>query len=229
MQQSIATSAPSASTRPSRGPALVVGAVALALTLGGMTADTATATPVRDADVTTAIGSGIDLQVPAPLGSVPTNSAVRPVDVARAFAVAGSLYAKANSLAQPAGVSAATRAQVAAARTPTASRAKARVSASMAPRAVGRALVAEKGWSAAQFTCLDKLWTKESNWTTTADNPTSSAYGIPQALPGKRMASHGKNWRTDAATQIRWGLDYIDDRYGTPCKAWSHSRAKNWY
>nr|WP_210424473.1 hypothetical protein [Gephyromycinifex aptenodytis] len=62
-----------------------------------------------------------------------------------------------------------------------------------------------------------------------ADNPTSSAYGIPQALPGPRMASHGKDWRTNPETQIRWGLDYIQKRYGNPCKAWSHSRATNWY
>lgn len=108
----------------------------------------------------------------------------------------------------------------------TASRSKARRGS---PRAVGRALASERGWGGAQFACLDKLWTKESNWTTAADNPTSSAYGIPQALPGSKMSSHGPNWRTNAATQIRWGLDYIDDRYGSPCSAWAHSRANNWY
>ena len=215
---------------PSRRPALAVGAVALALTLGGMTADTATARPLSDGGVS---ASGIDLQVPAPLAPAPAAPAAQPVDLARAFAVAGTLYAKTNALAAPAKpanaakVSATTRSQVAAARTPAASRSTARVSG--APRQIGRALAAEKGWGGRQFACLDKLWTKESDWTTTADNPTSSAYGIPQALPGKRMASHGKNWRTDAATQIRWGLDYIDDRYGAPCEAWAHSRAKNWY
>lgn len=97
------------------------------------------------------------------------------------------------------------------------------------PKDVGRAIATSKGWGGEQFACLDKLWTKESNWTVTAANPSSGAYGIPQSLPGSKMASHGKSWRTDAATQIKWGLDYIKDRYGSPCSAWSHSQAVNWY
>lgn len=97
------------------------------------------------------------------------------------------------------------------------------------PKAIAQALVADRGWDAAQFRCLDKLWNKESDWIPTADNPTSSAYGIPQALPGHRMASEGPKWRTDPATQIRWGVKYIAGRYGTPCAAWAHSRATDWY
>lgn len=97
------------------------------------------------------------------------------------------------------------------------------------PRAIGRALAAQRGWGGDQFACLDKLWTKESNWRVTADNPTSSAYGIPQSLPGSKMASAGSDWRTNPATQITWGLGYIAGRYGTPCSAWAHSRAHNWY
>lgn len=97
------------------------------------------------------------------------------------------------------------------------------------PRDVGRTLAASKGWGGGQFACLDKLWMKESNWKVSAANPSSGAYGIPQSLPGSKMASHGKSWRTDAATQIRWGLDYIEDRYGSPCSAWAHSQAVNWY
>ena len=97
------------------------------------------------------------------------------------------------------------------------------------PRAIGQTLAAERGWTGAQWTCLEKLWTKESNWRVDANNPTSSAYGIPQALPGSKMASAGADWRTNPATQITWGLDYIDDRYGTPCGAWSHSQSHNWY
>ncbi|GAA4741029.1 hypothetical protein GCM10023328_22770 [Modestobacter marinus] len=96
-------------------------------------------------------------------------------------------------------------------------------------RSIGRAMVAERGWGPGEFTCLDNLWTKESNWQTTADNPTSSAYGIPQALPGSKMASAGPDWRTNPATQITWGLDYISERYGTPCAAWAHFQANNWY
>ncbi|WP_240696732.1 ubiquitin-like domain-containing protein [Cellulosimicrobium funkei] len=97
------------------------------------------------------------------------------------------------------------------------------------PRTIGQAMAAERGWTGSQWTCLEKLWTKESNWNPTADNPTSSAYGIPQSLPGSKMASKGADWATNPATQIAWGLDYIAGSYGSPCGAWSHSQAVNWY
>ena len=84
------------------------------------------------------------------------------------------------------------------------------------------------GWGADQFSCLNSLWTKESHWDYQAYNP-SGATGIPQALPGKKMASAGADWQTNAATQIAWGLGYISAAYGTPCSAWSHSQAMNWY
>ncbi|MEZ5098039.1 MAG: hypothetical protein R2731_19335 [Nocardioides sp.] len=69
----------------------------------------------------------------------------------------------------------------------------------------------------------------ESGWRVNADNPYSSAYGIPQALPGSKMASAGPDWATNPVTQIRWGLGYIRDRYGSPCGAWSFKRSHNWY
>jgi hypothetical protein len=97
------------------------------------------------------------------------------------------------------------------------------------PREIAQAMLPQFGFSADQFSCLDSLWTKESGWDVYADNPTSSAYGIPQALPGEKMASAGADWATNPATQIRWGLGYIADSYGTPCSAWSHSVANNWY
>lgn len=97
------------------------------------------------------------------------------------------------------------------------------------PKAVARVLLAEQGMGEDQFACLDKLWEKESNWRVTADNPTSSAYGIPQALPGHKMATAGADWETNPVTQITWGIGYIGERYGTPCKAWNHSQAVNWY
>ncbi|MEU8226375.1 hypothetical protein [Kribbella sp. NPDC048915] len=97
------------------------------------------------------------------------------------------------------------------------------------PKEVARKLLPDHGWSESQFGCLEKLWNKESRWRVDADNPTSSAYGIPQALPGKRMAAYGKDWRTNPITQIKWGLDYIEATYGSPCKAWNHSQAKGWY
>lgn len=84
------------------------------------------------------------------------------------------------------------------------------------------------GWGSDQFACLDSLWTKESGWNPTAANP-SGAYGIPQALPGSKMATAGADWATNPATQIAWGLSYISSVYGTPCAAWGHSQAVNWY
>lgn len=96
-------------------------------------------------------------------------------------------------------------------------------------RATGCTLLLEAGFSLDQMSCLDNLWNKESGWNERAENPSSGAYGIPQSLPGNKMATHGDDWRTNPATQIRWGLDYIDNRYGTPCEAWSHSQATGWY
>jgi hypothetical protein len=96
-------------------------------------------------------------------------------------------------------------------------------------RDIARSLVAAHGWSSSQFSCLDSLWQKESGWSVTASNPSSGAYGIPQALPGSKMGAYGGDWRTSARTQIEWGLAYISSTYGTPCAAWSHSRSYNWY
>jgi hypothetical protein len=97
------------------------------------------------------------------------------------------------------------------------------------PQAVGRLLAADRGWGDQQFDCLNSLWTKESGWRWNADNPTSDAYGIPQALPGSKMGSSGSDWATNPTTQIRWGLSYIASRYGTPCSAWAKSQAVDWY
>lgn len=97
------------------------------------------------------------------------------------------------------------------------------------PKGLAAQLVSARGWGADQYVCLEKLWTRESSWQWNADNPTSSAYGIPQALPGKKMASAGADWETNPATQIKWGLGYISETYGSPCQAWAHSEAVNWY
>ena len=96
------------------------------------------------------------------------------------------------------------------------------------PKSIARGMVASR-WGSGQFSCLDRLWSKESGWRVTANNPSSSAYGIPQALPGSKMASAGPGWRTNARTQISWGLNYISASYGSPCAAWAHSRSHNWY
>jgi hypothetical protein len=96
-------------------------------------------------------------------------------------------------------------------------------------REIGCALMIKDGFGIDQFPCLNKLWNKESNWRTKAENTSSGAYGIPQALPGSKMSSKGSDWRTNPATQIKWGLGYIEGRYGSPCKAWSHSQSVGWY
>lgn len=85
------------------------------------------------------------------------------------------------------------------------------------------------GWGADQFSCLVSLWNRESGWNYQAYNASSGATGIPQALPGSKMASAGSDWQTNATTQIIWGLRYIASAYGTPCGAWSHSQATGWY
>jgi hypothetical protein len=97
------------------------------------------------------------------------------------------------------------------------------------PKIVAKAMLARFGWGASQFSCLDSLWTRESKWNIHATNPTSGAYGIPQALPGTKMASAGPDWRNSAITQITWGLGYIRNVYGSPCGAWGHSEGHGWY
>jgi hypothetical protein len=96
-------------------------------------------------------------------------------------------------------------------------------------RATGCALMLQAGFKISQFPCLDKLWKKESGWNHRASNASSGAYGIPQSLPGSKMASEGSDWKTNPATQIKWGLGYIEGRYGSPCSAWSHSQNVGWY
>lgn len=97
------------------------------------------------------------------------------------------------------------------------------------PQQVAERMLGQFGWSASQFSCLNPLWAHESGWSVTASNPSSGAYGIAQALPGRKMASAGPDWQTNAATQIRWGLGYIRGIYGSPCAAWSHEQSDGWY
>jgi hypothetical protein len=95
-------------------------------------------------------------------------------------------------------------------------------------RGIAYNMLASFGFSTDQFGCLNDLWTQESNWVYNAENA-SGAYGIPQALPGSKMASAGADWQTNPATQIKWGFGYIKSIYGTPCGAWSHEEADGWY
>ncbi len=97
------------------------------------------------------------------------------------------------------------------------------------PRGIAQGMLSSHGWGDDQWSCLNNLWQRESGWNPSASNPSSGAYGIPQALPGSKMASAGSDWRTNPATQIKWGLGYIKDRYGSPCGAWAHSQSVGWY
>jgi hypothetical protein len=100
-------------------------------------------------------------------------------------------------------------------------------------KSLGCRLLTEFGFGLDQMGCLEKLWIKESQWSITAHNGGSGAHGIPQALPESRLANTkeggGPDYRTNAATQIRWGLTYIKKRYGQPCGAWNHSQNTGWY
>lgn len=106
-------------------------------------------------------------------------------------------------------------------------------------KAYAQSIMGEYGWGDDQFNCLVDLWNRESGWRWDAINPNFSpsreaipenqAYGIPQSGPGSKMSSAGADWKTNPQTQIRWGIGYIEGRYGSPCGAWAHSEANNWY
>lgn len=90
-------------------------------------------------------------------------------------------------------------------------------------------MLLDMGYDSDQYSCLVTLWERESNWRVNATNRSSGAYGIPQALPGTKMASAGEDWLTNPETQIKWGLGYIKGRYGSPCGALAHSNKFGWY
>lgn len=96
-------------------------------------------------------------------------------------------------------------------------------------QAIAYEMLVAMGMGDYEFSCLVALWNRESGWNVYANNPSSGAYGIPQALPGTKMASAGADWATNPRTQITWGLGYISGRYGTPCGAWTHSENVGWY
>ncbi|MGW4799399.1 aggregation-promoting factor C-terminal-like domain-containing protein [Nonomuraea sp. NPDC004297] len=95
-------------------------------------------------------------------------------------------------------------------------------------KSIAKPMVTARGWDRTQFICLVKLWARESGWNHRAANG-SGAYGIPQALPGRKMSASGGDWRTNPRTQIKWGLSYIKQRYGSPCRAWGHFQSHHWY
>ena len=153
-------------------------------------------------------------------------------------AAAKAAAAKTAAAANAAAVAKANAAQAAAAKAAAvkaAAKAKAKAAAPVALNdpAGAQAYAASKlgsfGWSADQMQCLKRLWTKESEWRTTATNASSGAYGIVQSLPAEKMATAGADYRTNYRTQINWGLDYIKERYDSPCGALNWHLAHNWY
>ena len=112
---------------------------------------------------------------------------------------------------------------------PTGSSSSTAAVASGDPQTIARSMLSSYGWGDDQFSCLVSLWNRESGWSYTATNASSGAYGIPQALPASKMASAGSDWQTNPATQIKWGLGYIQSTYGSPCGAWAHSESTGWY
>lgn len=96
-------------------------------------------------------------------------------------------------------------------------------------QAIARSMMGSYGWGDGEFSCLQSLWNRESGWNYQAENASSGAYGIPQALPGSKMSSVADDWSTNPSTQITWGLGYISGRYGSPCSAWAHSESVGWY
>ncbi|MEJ1115143.1 hypothetical protein WBN73_12620 [Paenarthrobacter sp. CCNWLY172] len=98
-----------------------------------------------------------------------------------------------------------------------------------AAKAYAASILGNYGWSASEMTALNTLWEKESNWRTTATNASSGAYGIVQSLPASKMATAGADWQTNYQTQIKWGLNYIKERYGSPSAALGFHLANNWY
>ena len=110
-----------------------------------------------------------------------------------------------------------------------ASRATTRAPLTGDPRTIAHAMLLRQGYGEGEWSCLEALWTRESSWSVTASNSSSGAYGIPQALPGEKMATYGADWRTNPVTQIGWGLSYIRASYGSPCGALSHENAYGYY
>lgn len=152
------------------------------------------------------------------------------VDATTEVADASAAQDKADADEQARAAAAAKAAAEQAAAAAEAARAQAAANTPAGAKATAAQLASSQyGWGSAQFQCLDSLWTKESGWDYQAVNANGGATGIPQALPGSKMATIAADWRTNATTQVRWGLQYISSAYGTPCAAWAHSQANNFY
>ena len=213
----------------------VASAAAILAVAGVSAAASSHAAPSTSSQSFTASPMAAEQAAELSLDSENTNvslAAARRSGVQRSVALMQSQQAAADALVQARAQATAALIQARAAAAALVSRAQARQAilarAQSDPKAVASLLAADRGWTGPQFTCLDSVWTKESGWQWNATN-SSGAYGIPQSLPADKMASAGSDWSTNPITQITWGLQYIASVYGTPCSAWSHEMAVNWY
>lgn len=163
-------------------------------------------------------------------GAVITSRIASTVDAATDVAEASAAQDKADADAAAAAAAAAAKAEADAKAAAEAAQRQAAANTVAGAKATASSMASSQyGWGADQFRCLDSLWTKESGWDYRAVNPNGGATGIPQALPGSKMATVAADWQTNATTQVTWGLRYISAAYGTPCAAWAHSQANNFY
>jgi hypothetical protein len=208
-----------------------VGAASQAAEQATPVASPAAASATADAASTLNFDKTLISALPAPTSAVlAPQSAAKPAAAAKAPAAKTTA---AKPAAAPAKAAAAPAAKVAPARAAAAPAARPAAPAAVDDPAGAQAYAASKlssfGWAADQMQCLKRLWTKESEWRTTATNASSGAYGVVQSLPAEKMASSGADYRTNYRTQINWGLDYVKERYGSPCGALDFHLANNWY
>jgi hypothetical protein len=227
-------------------PKLTLIAAGSVLALAGAAAGAVVAwpsgTPAASASVAGASFTGSAAQLHSLTGAAARDSGLtQSAQDLKAREASARLTATRREIAHQRAVARARKARLAAARKAATARRAAQSTATTAsqpapaaqpqgdPQQVAQGMLGSFGWSSSQFSCLQPLWNAESGWSVSASNPSSGAYGIPQALPGSKMASAGPDWQTSAATQIRWGLGYIKSTYGSPCAAWSHEQTYGWY
>ncbi|MGN6753923.1 MAG: lytic transglycosylase domain-containing protein [Intrasporangium sp.] len=225
---------------PKRRVARPVVAAGLALGLGLTAIGYAAATGLGSGEAAFVVGDGLAAQTEELARTSVVDTAYRAAASVsrneRRTAIAAAGVATAQQVEAKAKIEAEKQAQALAEQQKRQAAEAARVQAIAAardnPRAAARVLMADHGWTSdAQYNCLVNLWNGESAWRFTATNQSSGAYGIPQSLPGNKMAKFGNDWQTNPVTQMRWGLWYIEQSYGNPCNAWSFwlSKSPHWY
>jgi hypothetical protein len=228
-------------TLATAGTLTVATAISLAATLPAgsspvpASADAAYTTTIGQQSATDGVGQAVmfarirSVQGERQQQQVAAEKAAAAKAAARKAAAAKAAAAKAAALKSAEQAAAARKAAAKPAQRAQSAQQAAATTPSGSPEQIAEQMLSQFGWSSSQFSCLQPLWEHESGWSVTAENPTSGAYGIPQSLPASQMSSAGADWQTNAATQIRWGLTYIQGRYGSPCGALAHEESDNWY